>query len=145
VVRVEQSDQIALTFFKPQGKQLEAAGSLAEDWYWADHSHTLQTSFATDGVDASVGRLRPPLRQAGQLVLRPDGGFFEPGGNSRNGVQQLTHGTVALGGGDLVSFDKLEERLAKCSVHQHLGGAKPYHHETTVRARPGRLSALSVP
>ena len=112
LVKVERSDQIGLTFYKvraapapapaPAGGGAAAPGGsgVAADWYWADRAGDYTTSFPTDGSDPSTGRPRPPVRQAGQMTLRPDGGLLTSGIGGKTHTSQCVassfHGVLEL-------------------------------------------------
>ena len=101
------SGQITITFFAAHKFK---DGQPRADHHWADPE---QNFLSTNGS----------VRQAGQLLLRPDGGFHSPQGNS---VQSLTHGVVASTGQDLTRYDSAEQRKIRFKGHQHHGGVTPY-------------------
>jgi hypothetical protein len=117
VITVKMSGQVTITFFHKH----RLDGSARADAFWADPS---QSFLGTRGG----------MRQAGQLILRPDGGFHEATGDPAHGasVQTLAHGRVALTGADLTRFDTAQERRARFRNHQHHGGAPPYHQQSTL-------------
>lgn len=116
VVTLERSGQVVLTYF---AKHKQGEGPV-EEYYWADPSQEFATS---NGA----------RRQAGQLVLRPDGGFHESSGEPCHAsVQKLAHGMVAMGGSDLTRWDSAAERKEKFANHQHFGGKAPYYTQQTL-------------
>lgn len=116
VVTLESSGQIVLTYYAEH----KFGEGPSEEYYWADPSQEFSTS---NGAK----------RQAGQLVLRPDGGFHESSAGPAHGsVQKLTHGTVAMGGSDLTRWDSVADRKEKFANHQHFGGKAPYYKQETL-------------
>ena len=111
VVTLEPSGQVAITFFAAH----RLGGGPIEEYYWADPTHEFA---GTNGAQ----------RQAGRLILRPDGGFHESSAEPAHAsVQQLAHGRVAMGGDDLTRYDDAAARKAKYKNHQHFGGKAPFH------------------
>ena len=116
VITLERSGQIVLTYYAEH----KLGDAPVEEYYWADPSQEFSTS---NGA----------RRQAGQLILRPDGGFLESSTTPAHGsVQKLSHGMVAMGGSDLTRWDSAAERKEKFANHQHFGGKTPYYQQETL-------------
>ena len=116
VVTLERSGQLVVTYYAEH----KLGDGPSKEYYWTDPSQEFSTS---NGA----------RRQAGQLVLRPDGGFHESSAAPAHGsVQKLAHGTVAMGGSDLTRWDSAAERKEKFANHQHFGGKAPYYKQETL-------------
>ena len=116
VVTLERSGQVVVTYF---AEHTLGTGP-SDEYYWADPSQEFSTSNGS-------------RRQAGQLVLRPDGGLHESSAApAHESVQKLTHGTVAMGGSDLTRWDSAADRKKKYANHQHFGGKAPYYKQETL-------------
>eukprot|EP01043_Picozoa_sp_COSAG02_P043530 COSAG02_NODE_3800_length_6212_cov_1.933421_1_plen_438_part_10 len=116
VVALERSGQVVVTYYAEH----KLGDGPSEEYYWTDPSQEFSTS---NGA----------RRQAGQLVLRPDGGFHEGSAVPAHGsVQKLARGTVAMGGSDLTRWDSAAERKEKFANHQHFGGKAPYYTQETL-------------